>query len=225
MTSKNDVTFGRLHVPDARDANYPMALGLAFPPAPTWRFWRPFLPSPDQGQTPECTAFAWMDWERCAPGRVLAGIDDPAAFYKAEQKVDGIPGPHDGSTVRAGAAVMQREGRIGSYLWAQHAVDLRNWVLSKGSVVVGSDWTNDMFTPDRFGVVHPTGGVAGGHAYLVVGFSSTGHYRIQNSWGPSWADHGQCWIAAPDLEDLVFNNGGEAAAAVEVRVVPLGAHG
>jgi hypothetical protein len=73
---------------------------------------------------------------------------------------------------------------LSTYVWAANTDDIKNWVLKNGPVVVGTDWYNDMFNPDADGFVTPTGGIAGGHCYLVVGYYANGDYFVfQNSWG------------------------------------------
>ena len=41
----------------------------------------------------------------------------------------------------------------------------------------------------------------GGHALLVVGFTSHGHWIVRNSWGPDWGDHGYCYLPVSYLLD------------------------
>ncbi len=77
-----------------------------------------------------------------------------------------------------------------------------------------------MFTPDDRGLVVPTGGIAGGHAYLISGYNRlTKKYRCVNSWGEFWGQRGRFWIREEDMHRLLFELDGEACAAVEKPVV------
>ena len=125
-----DFGLGRVHVPDPRDAAYPLEALLPAEPAKIQsRFWT-VGSALNQGQTPRCVAFGWKDWLISEPIP-----DDPAALpdvdtiYADAQSQDGIPGAHDGSTVRAGAKVMQDEGRISAYHWSQNADDVAQYLV------------------------------------------------------------------------------------------------
>jgi len=207
---------GRRQLTDERDQAYGMSLALPVePPALTHRVWVPGRVL-DQGETPECVAYAWTGWELSSPVRDKpASIDTPDKLYAEAQALDGLPDSEGGTTVRAGAQVMRSEGRFANFLWAQTPHDLKAWLLQHGPVVVGTNWYESMFDPSE-GVVHIDGPIAGGHAYLAIGFSAhLGAYRCLNSWGSEWGQHGRFWISAGDLHRLVFTENGEACAAVE----------
>jgi hypothetical protein len=179
-----------------------------------WRYWAALAPL-DQGQTPQCVAFSWKGWLRTSPIHTTTG-PGTQFIYDECQKVDGWPLPHDGSSVRAGAQIINGLGYIANYVWATTPDELKTWVLTKGPVVVGTIWTKDMFTPDANGTVKPTGSVVGGHAYLITGYSRvSGRYRCLNSWGSGWGKKGSFWIKDSDLYSIIFSNEGEACAAVE----------
>src|SRR4051812_20257968 len=96
---------GRLYAPDQRDVAFPLR-ALITPVAPT-RKSRYYAIGPvlDQGQTPQCVAFAWKQWLDSSPVRdPLASPPDPASIYRWAQAVDEWSStPHDGTSVRAGA--------------------------------------------------------------------------------------------------------------------------
>jgi hypothetical protein len=79
---------------------------------------------------------------------------------------------------------------------------------------------NSMFFPDpRTGLVKPSGRLAGGHAYLCVGYTRIkGAFRFINSWG-DWGQGGRFWMDGEDLDRLLFAEDGEAAAAQEKKLV------
>jgi hypothetical protein len=83
-------------------------------------------------------------------------------------------------------------------------------------VVVGTSWTNDMFNPDASGFVKPTGGVAGGHCYVMLEkVDSEDAYVFQNSWGGGWGQNGRFKMKRSDFGSLLADNG-EACCAAEL---------
>lgn len=231
---------GRLVAPDARDANFRMRAVLDplreqfFPRGlpPGTRHYRPGVVL-NQGKTGTCVGHGWRGWLDGAPLMTKAG---PDAFdlYRAFVRVDEFPDNDReavstddldlqyGTSVRAGAKVLQSAGQISEYRWAEGADDVRAWHLSGlGTVVLGIAWTDAMFRPDRNGFVHYAGRVEGGHCIKTTGWSDArgprGAVRIQNSWGSAWGQGGRAWIAFDDLDRLIRDDG-EACAAIEQRL-------
>lgn len=208
---------GRLpSAPDDRDRLYPMrSLFGAVPPVLT-RHHRtgPVL---DQGNTSQCVGYAFRQLLNTAPVMQQGG---PSAtdIYREAQRIDEWPGEqYDGTSVRAGAKVLHAEGYLSAYHWATRAEDVRDYILTSGPVVVGTDWLTDMFTPDKDGYLPVSGSFVGGHAYVLCGYS-TGRsaFRIINSWGKGFGQAGRAWIRFDDFARLLSSNG-EACAAVELR--------
>ncbi len=137
-------------------------------------------------------------------------------IYAQAQLRDGIPLPHDGTSVVAAAQYLKSIGKYSVYVWASTISDVIQWLLLKGPVIVGSNWHSAMFYPDSRYVIHPTGSVAGGHAYTIVGYDQvSGYCLVLNSWGTSWGNRGRAWLFIRDLERLVWNEGGEILAPTE----------
>jgi len=140
----------------------------------------------------------------------------PQIIYHAAQQVDEWPGEdYAGTSVRAGAKVLQSLGHVASYVWAFTAEDVATWLLSgHGTCVAGTAWTSGMMRPNDKGFIAPTGNSVGGHAYLIVGYNRvSGVFRILNSWG-SWGQNGRAWILGEHL-DVLIRDDGEAATAIE----------
>jgi C1A family cysteine protease len=142
---------------------------------------------------------------------------DPGHVYREAQKVDEWPGEdYSGTSVRAGAKVLQALGFIASYHWAYDVETVVQAVLERGPVVVGTSWYRDMFLPDASGLVTPSGPLVGGHAYVLNGTNrKTGLFRAKNSWGRSWGKGGAFWLSYETLERLLHESG-EACIALEV---------
>jgi hypothetical protein len=215
---------GRIWLPDQRDAGYTMEAELAKRKpknVPTSKEWTPG-PVLDQGQTPQCTAYAWRDHMNATPYPEPSAGPDPNTLYGEEKAIDGIKG--DGSTVRAGATILKQQGLIQAFLWASSEAGLRQWVLTQSPVVLGTLWFNNMFQPDATGLVHvdANSGIAGGHAYLCIGFDgTTNSYKFQNSWGTDWAHGGFFFMSAPDVASLLAQQG-EACTVLNVVSSPHG---
>lgn len=211
---------GRRPAPDIRDRNFPLRALLAPPEelvVPEFKHWVPG-PVLDQGSKPHCVGFAWKQWLQATPVRTKTG-PAPADIYYAAQLIDEWPGTnYDGTSVRAGAKILEQEGRFVEYRWADDLDTLRLWVLTRGPVVLGTDWYISMFDPDKHGYVKLEGSVVGGHAYLCIGYSSYRQaYRCINSWGKGWGQWGRFWVAEADM-NMLLSNQGEACAAIEVAV-------
>lgn len=170
----------------------------------------------DQGSSPHCVGMGWAQFLNCEPVEDNEANADGHAIYYECKVIDGEPGAEDGSSVHSGAKAIRNRGRIDGYAFATTLKEITDWILTKGPVVVGTDWTNDMFSVDASGLVHPTGAVAGGHCYLAVGYDDTSRtITFQNSWGSKWGARGFFAMHVDDWWRL-FQSNGEAAAAVEL---------
>lgn len=221
---------GRVPGPeDQRDALFPMSLNARLSgPLPTSRYWYPGMTPLDQDGVGACVGFTGANWLQNSPARSSVVNKTGFDLYAECKKIDGIPNT-EGTYARVLLKVLQAQGYVARYLWAQDGLDLKSWVLGVGPVMVGTPWTDDMFDPDADGFVHPTGNIAGGHEYLVRGYSRPlDAYRCRNSWsnqwgigeGSRWAGNGgEFWIKRVDLDDLVFgHNWGDAVGIEQARV-------
>lgn len=177
----------------------------------------------DQGNEGACVGFSMTHELAARPVRVSDLSPDYAlGVYWEAQHIDpweggAYPGadPHyDGTSVLAGAKVLQRRGAFTEYRWAFGLDDLVLAVGYAGPAVLGINWWTGMFTPDDDGFVHPAGSIAGGHAILCnrVNFRER-FFGLWNSWGPQWGSRGQCRVSFDDMEKLL-NDGGEAMIPV-----------
>lgn len=211
---------GRLPAADERDFQFQMSIAAQELPEYKYYSTGPIL---DQGPYPYCVGYAWRQWLSSALLKTKTGPKAEDIYHEA-QKIDEWPGEdYAGTSVRAGVKYLKSVGHISTYLWAYNVETIQSWILSgQGTVVVGTMWYNGMFTPDENGYIHPTGPEAGGHAYLLAGYSrDRDAFRVVNSWGRAWGQSGRAWISSADMATLIAQDG-EAAAAVEQKVTVSG---
>ena len=191
-------------------------------PAPPVTAWQDQIQL-DQGQTNHCVGFGWAAWGDCAPVEDQYQNADGDTIYSECKVIDGQPGQQNGSSVRSGAKAMQNRGRLGAYVFASTTDEVKQWVTQHGPVVIGSSWTQDMFTPDANGVVRPNGAAAGGHCYLLLGYDpATDLFQFDNSWGSKWGQAGRFFMSATDFDTLVMKDpNGEACAGLELPLSPV----
>lgn len=229
---------GRVHETDDRDCLYPVSLVLdqMAPTRRTTPWVRPRVLN--QGQTGTCVGHGWRGWYEGEP-TIHTADQGPDAFaiYRRAVLLDGDPGNDDdatapqdqlqsGSTVRAGAKAMQQAGLIGAYVWAFRAAQVADFVTrEQGSpVVVGTNWYESMFRPDKHGRVKISGGVAGGHCY-VVNFFDGKLFWCYSSWGQDFGIKdangvGGMFLLTPAQLDRLIREKGEACMGVERIVTP-----
>jgi len=226
---------GRIYIPDPNDKQYPMRAALRPRALPERRYYQTGRHLPlDQGKTGTCVAHAWTAFLYAA---LTMSKTAPSPFdtYREIVKIDEFEdndgeanAPNNqlqyGTSVRAGAKVLQARGDLVSYVWSKSADEMAAWLLSgHGTIVLGTTWYWDMGDL-KDGYAYPTGGVAGGHSYLCIGYNrKVKAFRCLNSWGPEFGDNGRFWIMHHDMDKLVKEEDGEACAATQVVIHPVAA--
>jgi hypothetical protein len=169
----------------------------------------------DQTDTPHCVGFGAAGFIGDKPVTSLVTNKTGHDIYYLCKKKEGEPGRENGSDVRSAAKVLKDMGRISVYGFAETIEEIVAWVRTNGPVQVGALWLNDMFNPDADGYVHPTGDIAGGHSWLIVGHDGAlNDFIMQNSWGPGWANGGLFRMKVADFARL-FARDGEALVTLE----------
>lgn len=215
-----NIGLGRLPAADERDKSFLMKAVLPKAVTITSKYWDDRGWFGNQGAKPQCVGYSLAHWLENSPitHKSAPPVVQPSIIYNQAQLIDEWPGEdYDGTSVRAGAKVLQGMGFISSYLWAFDLATMIDAVLVKGPVVVGTNWYNQMFHPNAEGHIKIDGGIAGGHAYLINGVNTkTKLFRIKNSWGQGWGIKGRAWISFADMERLIHEDG-EVLIGVEVN--------
>ncbi len=176
----------------------------------------------DQGATSQCVIYSWLHVAADGPlaQRTLPTRWNPTALYQEGQRLDRTP-PWDvdsGLTCDAGAKVMRAHGLVGEYRWIEEFDELLD-ALVAAPVTCGAWWRQDMFTPQKGGLVTFTGRVAGGHQWVINGFNKqTQMIRHKNSWGRAWGHYGHFYTTFATMREILVAGGAEICVARELLV-------
>lgn len=209
--------YGLIPSVDPRDQTFMLADAVPEGiPVPEFKYWRTGAVL-DQGQTPECVAFATEEKLLSSPIR-QAGLD-PQVIYDNAQAIDGIPMPHDGTTPRAAMAYLLASGYIESYRWGWNMSDVWPFLGLVGPVLLGCAWLWSMEKVDSRGFVRfdPSSGIAGGHCVLLYGYNARGDLYFQNSWGTGWGRNGKAKIKREHADLLFDTYYTEVVSGVEIK--------
>lgn len=216
---------------DPRSKNYGIRAVMPEQIEPRRQMWQegPVL---DQGREGACVGFGWTAELLAEPfvpvvqPTVAAAEAAALSYYKRAQLIDEFPGEEYGTSVLAGAKIMQEQGFIGEYRWCFGPTDLRDAVITEGPVVIGVPWTSEMYTTFSNGLVKLGGDTVGGHCLTVTGYDPAMQiggqvyevFRWRNSWGPDYGIQGSAYITYNDMSGLLAQ-GGEACIPMK-RTIP-----
>lgn len=128
-----------------------------------------------------------------------------------------------GTSIRGGMQALQMLGRAKSYLWASSVDEMAKWVLTRGGLIIGVPWFQNMDRPDEAGRIHVGGRFMGGHAVFLYGTDrATELFLGVNSWSSFWGPLGGRFTLSYDDMNRLLRDDGEAVTAVEHKVDPIG---
>lgn len=133
------------------------------------------------------------------------------SLYSLATELDDLPGTYppddEGSSGLGVAKAGVRQGYLSSYTHA-FGMDHLLAALQFSPAIVGTEWLEDMFTPDAHGYLRVSGKSAGGHEYLVLGANLSGRYvTVLNSWGAGWGVNGRARVRFDDFAALLAADG------------------
>jgi hypothetical protein len=210
--------FDRIPRWDGRNLEYPIRELIGEDVPIKARRWK--LPEClDQGSEGACVGFGWTHELLAEPVRVT-GVD-PFAVYHRAQQLDDWPGEgYYGTSVLAGAKVIQEMGHLKEYRWAFTVDDILATLVVHGPVVIGVNWHEKMAQPDAAGYIRPIGRILGGHCVCLRGVTQNqsgkgGKWAVlgRNSWGRYWGQRGDFKLTTDNLAKLLAA-GGEACVPV-----------
>ena len=176
------------------------------------------IPILDQGQLGSCTGNAGIGalgtdpLFRTLPTNTTYTLNENGAvqLYSSAEVIDGsgpYPPNDNGSSGLSIAKALVNAQIISGY---QHTFTLNDALLALGTnpILVGINWYENMFTPDKDGRVHPTGALAGGHE-IVARQIDVANKRVwfDNSWGTTWGVQGKFYLTFDDFGTLLSQQG------------------
>lgn len=187
--------------------------------------WKPG-PILDQKAEGACVGFGWTAETLAQPdptnlktlntGAPLTPKPFARFVYSNAKRIDEYPGEdYEGTSVLAGAKVMQILKTLTSYSWAFSVDDAIDAIVQKGPVVLGINWYEGMYEAPN-GILKISGEHVGGHCITAIGYRTASEkfdgkpsIILQNSWGKSWGINGIAEISVDDVQRL-FSEGAEA---------------
>lgn len=211
---------------DDKSRNYPITALLGSTPILKNKIWK-CEAHLDQLNEGACVGFAWTHELNAVPFKIKVKTTTARTIYYAAQQWDEWGGTnYDGTSVLAGAKVVNSLGHMEEYRWAFGIDDVVKTLSEYGPLVLGINWYEGMFDTDTNGFIKPTGNLAGGHAILAKGILFRKRVGflwemlpepvivLHNSWGTNWGIGGDAYITASDLSTLLKQQG-EACVPVK----------
>ena len=191
----------------------------------------------DQGDSDECVVFTYAAFRQAAPffcARIPWTRRQFTERYKLSQQLDEIPGEnYAGTTARGALKAAQSQGEITGFLWVPptDGEDIaKEYLITRGPLMQGTDWPAAFFNPDRHGYVRPEDSprAALGHETLVRWYHGPKHYKYPdsyecvNSWGRSYGLNGRFFIKADVFRWLHWQCGGDLCSPIEAERMKAG---
>lgn len=244
----DDVRLDRLQNFDDRSRNYGVAQLVGYTSSLKTKTWAlPRTQFVDQKNEGACVS-AGFGHDTAAMPLATSQLKMPwlrEKVYHQAQREDpweggaypGASPQYEGTSVLAGAKVMQRFGFFDSYHWCFTIDEVISAVVNLGSIVVGWNWTEGQMHPQPNGLMKYEGNVLGGHCVSPRGIwcpDSSGVISripgkpkvgepvlvIPQSWGLGYGNKGEVYMPLSEAEKAM-NNGGEQLVPTERKRVDI----
>lgn len=236
IVNGNTRRFGRLEAGDSEDFRYPLRAALGDPVSlPPYNYWNYSYPALDQGNTGTCVAHGGKNFLLADPVVQVTrdGPPLPLEMYRQIVLLDEFAdndfeatAPDDqlqyGTSSRALCKWLLDRGFIKQYRRARNIQDMAEWVALRGPLMFGVPWYEGMLNVNSRGYIGRHGAPLGGHFGIFIGVNfERRDFTLENTWG-RWGivGSGRARISFDDVETLVFVDGGEAYAGLEVPLPP-----
>lgn len=211
----HDVRLGRHVVHDPQSRSFAMGLTIN---KSAWtdkaiRIYDPF-PNPNQCHG-ECTYCAKCMQFNAVGNRikgVVLNMDNAHEGYSLETTLDIFSGQWTAPTwedtgsnglASCKAAIQLQQG--GEYRWFFFGADeVVQAIQQNMAVSVGTRWDYDMFYPDAEGIIHPGGGVAGGHQWIARRYWKSRDLVGGRCW---WNGMRDWWMLRTEFHELLLDDG------------------
>lgn len=212
---------GRLVEHDERSRQYPARLATR-PKKVLWAHAAPVLDQKDLGSCTGNALAQLLNTSTAVAARRRARKSsrylteaDAVHLYSRATALDDFPGQYEpDDTGSSGLAVCKAGAEAGFFTEYRHAFGFGEFTraIVGGPVIAGTSWYDGMFATDAAGFVWPTGGVVGGHEYLVLGYDPTacegrGRVAFLQSWGPAWGRLGRFFMRGDVFAELLADQG------------------
>lgn len=206
---------GRNILHDSRSRAFPLSAVTGAVDRSTWRdkAIRVYDPIPNPNQAvgcctgvAKCTQFNSVGNRKTG---VVLNMRDAERIYSRNTEIDPWGGswpPDDtGSSGLASCKTAVEFGLGAEYRWIFGGADevIQN-VMQGRAISVGSYWYWDMFELDSQNRVRATGGIAGGHQYVIRGYNKSRDWVLGRCWWGSFKDF---WMSRSDLDMLLRQDG------------------
>jgi C1A family cysteine protease len=114
----------------------------------------------------------------------------------------------ENSTIPEKAFEEAKKYKVSSYLRVYTTDEIRKAIYQYGPVLGSFAITQEFMRMSSDGIVKPRGNSpwVGNHAMTIIGYDDTKKmFKIQNSWGKDWGDHGFCYMPYDVLEHFVID--------------------